>query len=499
MREKFVFKILTSIFLYCLTTVSGFLIALKFDVALLGMLAYSKSLIGLFSIFTMVGFTLIYNQYNSEKNFEEYFSILVFYQFILTAVNHIPLYFLLFIFDYNADRMLLLIILITATIGNIISPFITHLSSKMKVFKVDAPKIILSIMENIIKIFIALNVSILPNPLLTLVSVSLVFVIVKLIIFLIISRGEYKFRKLNPVLMKRFLKDTRPIIFITVITLIYTNIQIIILDLSFGHEALAYYIFVQSYIIAILLMISGSIKPLYLSVYSKKFSENKIQELEKITNLIEKYSSIMFLFIIIFTFLNAQFLITLLLPNYLPSLPFLYLLIFIPFLAGINRPYTMLMIPGKKQKINSRFQTIKIIFLLILVIILVPPEFFSIKMMGLGAIGLCLIQLIHWGINTVTYRYLIKKYFGIHSYKKIYIHIIIAINVFFITYYINQYLLSKIFENSILIFLLISLMLFGLYFSELFIIKELKRQDIKFFLSLLKIKKYKESFSEEFS
>jgi len=314
---------------------------------------------------------------------------------------------------------------------------------------------------------------------------------------LLLSKGEYKFKKLNPTLMKKFYLDTRPIIFATVITVFYTNFKMVLIGLTFGPEALAYYNFIDAHILAFLLLITSAINPLYLSVYSKKFSQNKKDEIQTMANLIEKYSSLLFLFIMIFVFLNAELLFAFFLPNYMPSVYILYLLIFIPYIASINRPYSMLFVPGKKQKFTSKYGVIKVMILLLIIIVVVPTEIFSIKMLGLGVIGLCVIELLKWISDIIVYRYTVNKFFAIKSYKKIYIHILVMINVLFITYMVKEFILINIFEHPILIISACTIISLGLFLLELILLKEIQRSDVRFVLSLLKIKTYKDSLIQE--
>ncbi|GAH31883.1 unnamed protein product, partial [marine sediment metagenome] len=52
-------------------------------------------------------------------------------------------------------------------------------------------------------------------------------------------------------------------------------------------------------------------------------------------------------------------------------------------------------------------------------------------------------------------------------------------------------------ENQFILLLTSTGILLGLYSFELLLIKEINKNDIKFFLSLLNIKSYKDSFLDE--
>lgn len=497
MREKYVFQTLSQIFVYGFSLASSYLLVYVFKVSLIGMLVFAQSLIGLFSLFTTLGFSQIYNQYNQKDNFEDYFSVLLFFKYLLLALNYIPLYFMFFLYNWNVDKILLLILLISSTIRILIEPFSTHLLSKLKIFKRQLPNIIFSILESLLKVLIALNYSILENPLLFYVLTQLLFVVIKSCFSLLMAKGEFKIKKLKPNIMKKFLKDTKPLILVNIISVFYANFKNVLIDISFGHETLAYFNFVWAYLIHFLYMITGEIKPLYLSHFSKKYQEKKFGDLEKVCNLIEKYSSILFIFILIFVFLNAKYLFELFLPNYLPSLPFLYILIVTTYIAGINRPYSMLLIPGKKQMIYSYYSVIKMFLMITAIIIFVPNNFFSIKMFGFGPIALCYILLTGWILEIFIHRYFAKKLFDISSYKKIFVHILNGLAAFIITYIIKLMILDILIENKIFLVIIMTLLALFIYITQLILFREIKRKDVRYILSLLNVKRYKNSFLDE--
>ncbi len=75
----------------------------------------------------------------------------------------------------------------------------------------------------------------------------------------------------------------------------------------------------------------------------------------------------------------------------------------------------------------------------------------------------------------------------------------LAILSIIITILIKNFLNSIFLENQILLLLLSSIIAMGLFLGFLIIFKELKREDLSFFIEILKLKSYTESVKKEFT
>ncbi|KKN12568.1 hypothetical protein LCGC14_1015170 [marine sediment metagenome] len=75
----------------------------------------------------------------------------------------------------------------------------------------------------------------------------------------------------------------------------------------------------------------------------------------------------------------------------------------------------------------------------------------------------------------------------------------LAILTIIITFFIKNFLNSIFFENQILLLILSSIIAMGIFIGLLIIFKELKREDLLFFIEILKLKNYTESVKKEFT
>lgn len=498
MKEKLLIRIVSRISIQLFSIFSSYLLTLYLEVELIGIIGFATSFIDLFSMFIQIGFTNIYLQKNAEENFEEYFSVFFFFQTIVYIGNYI---FLLFFCLFLSFEPILLSFLILKLISVIFTQFTgifsTNLISKMKIYKTEISALITNITRSIIIIFIAFNLNSFTNPLNILGQTYVCISLLSFIITLVLSKGEFSFKKLNKINMKNFINATKPLMLSYILSMIVKNLGKVLLDINYGHESLAYYYIVDSYIIFFLLLISGQIDQLFASYFPKKFEEKNIKSIEILTHKAEKYSSIFFLSIIIFVFLNGKLLFKLFLPNYIDSVIYLYILILIPFSIGISRPYFSHLIPSKRQDIFAKYTLTKHVITFFLILILVPTNVFSINMLGFGALGLSILMTTISVIDIFMSRYFSYK-IGIPSNKKIINHIIYAIVAFFLTYFFSLYFLRNMIFNDLIYITISSILLLSIFSLELLMFKEIGREDLKFILELLKISSHKKSIIKEF-
>ncbi|GAG61868.1 unnamed protein product, partial [marine sediment metagenome] len=253
---------------------------------------------------------------------------------------------------------------------------------------------------------------------------------------------------------------------------------------------------VSNSIIPILLTISGSLIQVYLPLFSKLYENRDFNSLKRILFIIEKYSSIVFLSIIIIVFLNSELMIGLFLPNFTQSIPILKIMIFIPFFQGTTLPYAYLFISGKKQSVIAYINTFHRILIIFLMIILTPSTLFILPMFNLGGLGFAIAQTIPWILWSLLCHYFTYKYFKIRKQKAILFNVVLAFITFFLMMFVQNILMILI-VNKLVVLLISTFIAIGMYLGLLFTSKQLDKNDIKFFAEILKIKKYLTSLKEE--
>lgn len=497
MHEKIFFRIVAILFTYSFTAVVNFLLISKFTIGLYGIFVFSISLIQLFLIFIDLGFSQIYLQNNPDERFEEYFSVYFLFKLILLIGNFTLL--IISSFFLNLEPLVfqfLIMITISFIFTHFAEIWVINLESKFKFIKRGITFVFEGILKNSLGLLIIINYASIANPLILLSQFYILSSILYLILVFILSKGEFQFKKINKEIMKKIFKATKPLILSSIVGVVVINIGNIILDVSYSHEELAYYYLIERQVITFLLLISIQILQIFLSYFPKEFEDNNLTNIKNTTHTAERYLSILFLSIIILTILNGRLIIKIFLPKYLNATIYLYILIFIPFFAGVNRPYTSHLIASKRQSLYTKYSIYRSIIYIFMVIILIPKYFFSIPMLGFGGIGLAYLSVSIWVIDAFYYR-IISKRIGIPPQKGILLHLFLAGFAFFLVFFISRFFLRNFILNDFIYILITSSILLGIFLLELVLFRELDKKDLKFFLKLLRFSTYKDSLVDE--
>ncbi|MHA1413857.1 MAG: hypothetical protein ACTSO4_14715 [Promethearchaeota archaeon] len=508
MKEKFIFSLFTNLSSNVLILISTYLLALNLNVNLLGIWVLLNSVVNLGFMFLDVGFDLLYYQYSGKKDVSEYIGTYFFLKIFLVIFNIITAFIIAVLIAMTLPTIqswinefliyfsLLLISKILYSINNI---FLVLLKGKIKVFKSNIPTFLNLIGKSLAILYLALNLATIPNPILFICISNLIFDALSLILVVVFSKNEFKINKPKKKLISLYLRDSKYLILSSIVMVISNNLGNILVDYFFGHETLAYFGLINTYIIPTLLLISGSFITIYTPLFSQYLEKNDYNSINFILYKIEKYLSIIYLIFIIIVFLNAKLIFSIALPNYLNSVFILYFLIFLPYIIGIARHYPYLLIAGKKQDLSANINSLRSFLTIILMLIFIPNQLFSIPLLGWGIYGYALAQIIPYIIWNYINRYYSFKYYRIHFQKKLILHALLAAIAIIICFPIKEFILKPIIINpflQLIISLLVSVMVF---LTLLFIFKQLNKEDLRFFKELFILKNYTFSLKEEFS
>ncbi len=503
MKEKFIVSVVSQLVSSIVFTFAFYLLFLNLDKPSLGIWALLNSIINLGFLFINIGLDVIHYQYSGKINYADYFGTFLIIKLFVLLINVVISISLIIIISFTkfwvSDFLVLLgFLLLSKILFNIANVFFINLKSRLKIFKSEIPAFIITIGKSVSLLFVSLNISYFSEPLLFICVSIFIFDLLYLILILVFSKNEYKINKPRKDLVLLYLKDAKPLFFFSITLVLATNLGNLILDYSFGHESLANFSFINTYVIQILLVLSSSIITIYLPLFSKFFESGDIETIKRITYLIEKYSSIIFLSIIIIVLINGDLIIHIFLPQYVETIPILYIMVFIPFFLSITQPYSYHFIAGKNQKINAYINSLTRTLIIVLMIFLIPTRLFFLYALGWGEIGYAIAQTLPWIIWVFVNRYYSFKIYNISPQKSIVLHVSIASGSFLISYFIRYLILEKIILNHILILIISSTVSLGTFFGFLFVFRELKREDLRFLLQLANLKSYRDSLKKEF-
>lgn len=498
MKEKFAFQIFIQLFTKIISLLSTYILISKITKETYGAIGFVADTINMAFVLGSIGLESILNKHSKDDNFYKFFINYFYLNTFLVLLNFLPIFFLVFLVD-DINIGYFVIIAFSILIQKFTSGFVWLIKAKLKMFKINIALFTSNILNSLFTILLAYNADHLSDILYFLGGVTLFCALLNLILIVIFSFNEFHFQKIEWKFIKQLLKETKPLILVSILSQFITHFGGFILGFAFGLEDYAYFRFVNSIVISFLLLISGSISQNYQTLFARWFKDKNYKQIQLFTHQLEKYSSIFFGAILIGVFLNIELAFALILPEFAPSAIYVYILIFIPYIAGITRPYIKQMVPGDRQKEHSQVAAVKLVLKFILTIVLIPKSIFEVELFGFGAIGNCIILLLPWIIDLWLYRYFSWKYFGIKSNYHILYHQVVMIVSLVISYYLKRLFIVSLNLSNLMVFIISSSFLIVIYLLGLILVKELKTEDVAFLKGLIQVNNYKTSLKEEFS
>ena len=502
MKEKFVLQMIFNLTLNLFSLVVSYFKLKNIDIILLGDIALAGNITGIFTMFLDLGVSSIHYQFTSKQDFSTYFGSYTIIKIVLILSNYTLPFIWYFALGFSSDPIveeIVLLSLLAGLVNAFAQIFDTNLRTKMKFLKAETANFTTQLVNTGIQGYVAINATLFANPAIIIMQVNLWMMVVRFIVYFLMNLNEKIFKRPDTSKMKEYLIAAKPLMIQSVISIASSYIGGILLGYNQGVQELQYYSFVMTFFVNTLLTaVSLAITSNFDAIFPKIIAEKRYKEVTELANQFEKYALVFFLFIVIAVWCFGGIVIGLLLPKYLPSVPYLNVLILIPLMDAILRPYQGNIFQGGKISLNAKLAILSIIGSMVMQIIFIPYEVFSIKMLGWGTWGLVFVNIFWYICSNLILRYYSKKYYGISSHVKHLKCALIAVGSFALIYIIMQ-LLFIFFGVHYWDVILSAGMLFAVYFGLLFLLKELTKTDIQFFISLMHPKSYIDSFKKEFS
>ncbi|MCF2141366.1 MAG: hypothetical protein K9W44_15010 [Candidatus Lokiarchaeota archaeon] len=496
MKEKIATRIIIQGIIQIVSALSYYFLLKNLAVEYIGIQGTVASAINLFSAIYFIGIDIVYIQYNNEPDFKDYFSNYLAIKLGLLILNFIPLIFYVIFFG-SPDNVYFFIMIAATIFLRIADTFCLNLRANLKIIKGEIIEFISSLALSITRLIIALSAARFSNPLLILGLSSLFFYLLKFISSIVISKSELSFSKLEKEKIKILIKATVPLIFSTFIIFLTDNLGNFIISLSKSTVEFGYFFAINSYIIVIITSITLSLAVIFQAYYSKWLKHDRIADIQDFSFIMEKYTAIFYLLVIIVVNISGRLLMELFLPQYLPGLKYLYILSFLPLLSGINRPYIKLLYAGRQQKLMAKYYSITRIVYFLFLFIFIPENIGSISLLGFSAIGVCYLQILINIIDYFAYRYFCYKIFKIPMNYNI--PLIFLLGIFVIGIYrLFVFQLNWIIVENTISIIITTLVILILYAVLLIFFKQITIRDYRIFKDLITIKNYKLSMISEF-
>lgn len=287
--------------------------------------------------------------------------------------------------------------------------------------------------------------------------------------------------------LKKFFEYSYPFFLITTLQIILINIDVLIVNQYVPINDVAVY-FTAKKIYGYFYVIISGIGYILLTTFSKNIAMQKEEENLLMIKETHKFLNLLFVpLIFIFILYSTEFIALIFGQNYMKIGIILYILSFnIMLFLNYCAIETQLRALGKVM-ILAEISLLRTILTIVFMIIFISPEFIN-----LGIIGAALAIVLAEIFTQIIIRPIIYKKYGIGYYWGSFRNLAIMLGVFLLQLYINSR-----FSYNILFIPLFILFNISLYFLINYLLRGFSKEDIKFFFSIVNLKKIKESILSE--
>ena len=290
-----------------------------------------------------------------------------------------------------------------------------------------------------------------------------------------------------------------PLILVVVSATVMNNIDKVFIQLFWSASDVGYYAagfklsnFINMFTLALITLL--------FPTYSALHSKNDLKRIVHLTYQSERYISMIAFPMVFGMVILAEPATFILLSGWTPSVPILQILPFYALLGGLEAPYQSQFLGTNRPKLTRNRVLIMVITNIFLNLILVPKDIQSLglTMMGLGAKGAAIATVISFGIGLIYSRFFAWKITGVKGNWRILLHALAA-SIMVLFLYILLYHFGYIdFILRWYHLLGVSLLGLGIYIFFLYLLKEFTKDDFKFLLDTLNIKKMINYIIDEF-
>jgi O-antigen/teichoic acid export membrane protein len=297
----------------------------------------------------------------------------------------------------------------------------------------------------------------------------------------------------RPTLYRTYLKFAAPLMLVAIIGTLAGTMDKVILGLDWGNSSVALFSSSQA-ILGVLAILSAAVATMTFPSFSKLHSEGNIKQICNLTWQAERYISILTMpivaVIVIFPTECAKILLGGTFADAGEPMRFLAVA---TLLTMLNSVHSSQILAVNRPDTAAKLTLLNFLIYGGLLLFLVPANLLGFQMLGLSATGAAIANLITVVLLFLFTRYVVYRLTGTSANPRLSLHVVAAAGSC-----IWLILLANVLALSSWVDLVIYGMTSGLVFlALLYLLRELKREDIDYFLDLLSVRKMFSYISKE--
>lgn len=462
----------------------------------LGIIGFGLGFMGMFGLLSDLGFRTAHIKRVSEgKDLDRCIGTYITIKIVLLGISIVVILLMIFLWDMifhsvltPVQKTVLYIFLINFILQQIASIPNATFGARKEIAKQQIPQFIATIFQAPASI----SVAIVGLSAVALAGTHTLAAIIVFMVSFLLFRG-YSVKKPSKEYFRSYWQFALPMMLIISLGAIQINMDKIMIQIFWGTDYVGYYFSVQR-ITDVLMITSASVMALLLPTMSSYHTEKDFESIRKLTHLAERYLSMITTPMVIFIMVFAESIIDMLLGSaFIPAVPVLRILILLPLIASLNRPYWSQIMGINRPDVAAKLGVLGASMNIFLNLILIPKHVFGLKLLGLGATGAAVATLISWIIGGIFTRFIVFRLTKTTVNWRIIIHLAVGIFIAGILFYLESLIpVTRWFH-----LLGLGLGTFGFYFGVLYLLHEFTRSDVDFFLATLNPKKMKDYMVSE--
>jgi O-antigen/teichoic acid export membrane protein len=269
---------------------------------------------------------------------------------------------------------------------------------------------------------------------------------------------KYPIARPNMEYFKSYFSFALPLMVVSWVGIIAANIDKVIIQLFWTPTDVGYFFGVQR-ITFFVLALSSSVGLVLFPTISKQHAKKDVEGIRRITYMGERYLSMIICPLVVFIIVFSPQIINILLSSaFLPAVPILRILAIYALIGTMSTAYGQQLIGTDHPGLAAKIGLVCAIIGICLNMILIPRSVFGVELLGLAT----------------------------RSNWRILIHLLAAVITGIFAYFLSSLNLVDVFRWYHLIAYGLSCL--GVFFSVLYLAREFKKEDFKFFIDTLNLK-----------
>jgi len=310
-------------------------------------------------------------------------------------------------------------------------------------------------------------------------------------IVVLIKRG---FRFGSPTLLRSYLLFSIPMGAYAVVTIISVNLDKILLGLWWGTTEVGYYSAAQS-LLSLLTVIGVAISTIIFPAYSNLISKGDYEGIRKTSMAAERYMAMLVLpIILIIVLFPAEICLLILGLEFPGSAEPMRILAMSVFLNMLNLVYLNLIMALGRPIVTVKIMVASVIVNISLLIVTVPQSLFGVPLLGMGAEGAALSNVVYFILVGSICRYVSMKSEASTGVPYYWVRIVLAVLLTSFMLWVASSIITVSGLSSLLLMGVLGALLF---YALLIATKEIQRKDLDFIKSILNPKGMRDYIADE--